>query len=185
MEAGVCVYNWGNPEKESAMSTIIFNNKTYNSLEEMPANERQAYEQMMGMFMDKNGNGIPDFLEGDLVQNVLSAHSNKMHINVNGQTYHTLEDLPPELRQSVDGAFNMLATMGLIPKTTPQAFPQTDGIPVQESQPAASKPFLASQPSSVIEEDRGTGIFSIVIIGVLLCFGLASASIAIFYFMSR
>ncbi len=50
------------------MATIIFNGKTYNSLEEMPANERQTYEQIANMLVDKNGNGIPDFLEGDLVQ---------------------------------------------------------------------------------------------------------------------
>jgi len=39
---------------------IIFNNKTYNSLEEMPANEREAYESMFKIFKDENGNGIPD-----------------------------------------------------------------------------------------------------------------------------
>ena len=45
---------------------IIFNGKTYNSLEEMPANERQAFEQMQQIFVDANGNGIPDFMEGDI-----------------------------------------------------------------------------------------------------------------------
>ena len=52
---------------------IMFNGKTYNSLEEMPANERMAYEQMQKIFVDANGNGIPDFLEGDIAKNVMTA----------------------------------------------------------------------------------------------------------------
>ena len=52
---------------------ILFNGKTYNSLEEMPAKERQAYEQIRKIFVDANGNGIPDFLEGDIVKNVITA----------------------------------------------------------------------------------------------------------------
>ena len=31
---------------------IIFNGKTYNSIDEMPVNERQAYEQMSQIFKD-------------------------------------------------------------------------------------------------------------------------------------
>lgn len=157
------------------MPTITFNGKTYNSPDEMPANERKAYEQMMGMFVDKNGNGIPDFLEGDLVQNVLSAHST--NVNVNGMTVHNLDDLPPELRQKVDGAFQMLSNMGIL---TDQ--PQTPQIS-REPQ-IASKPF-AAQPSSVMEEDHGTSIFSIIVISILVCLGLAAATIAVWVFMNR
>ena len=87
------------------MATIIFNGKSYNSLEEMPEKERKAYDQMMDIFADKNGNGIPDFMEGDMVQKVLAANSTS--INISGATYHSLDELPPELRQSVDKAFKV------------------------------------------------------------------------------
>jgi len=97
------------------MATIIFNGKSYNSLEEMPEKERLAYEQMMGIFADKNGNGIPDFMEGDLVQKVMAVNSTHVNINANGQTYQNLDDLPPELRQRVDKAFQVMTNFGIIP----------------------------------------------------------------------
>ena len=157
------------------MPTITFNGKTYNSPDEMPANERKAYDQMMGMFVDKNGNGIPDFLEGDLVQNVLSAHST--NVNVSGMTVHNLDDLSPELRQKVDGAFQMLSNMGIL--TDQSQTPQISREPQ-----IASKPF-AAQTSSAMEEDRGTSIFSIIVISILLCLGLTAATIAVWVFMNR
>lgn len=163
------------------MPVIVFNGKTYNSIEEMPANERQAFEQMSHMFVDKNGNGIPDFLEGDMVQKVLAVHSSNMHVTVNGKPYHTLEDLPPDLRQNVDQAFQMLSNMGILSNIPNVQAPQANREAVVES-----RPFIAPQSSPVIEEDQGNrSIFSLVIIGVVLCFALTSAAIAIFYFMNR
>ncbi|MFZ6026246.1 MAG: hypothetical protein ACOYYS_00905 [Chloroflexota bacterium] len=43
---------------------IDFNGKTYFSLEEMPPDVRQAYQQVTAIFSDQNQNGIPDTLEG-------------------------------------------------------------------------------------------------------------------------
>ena len=161
------------------MPTIVFNGKTYNKIEDMPANERQAFEQMSKMFVDANGNGIPDLLEGDLVKNVVTAHSTHMNINVNGKTYQSFNELPPELRQQVDGAFKMLSTMGFL-----------DGV--DESQATAPLPQEAgrSQPynppqTSAIEEESGRSTFSIVLISVVLCFAVVAATIAIFVFTNR
>ena len=42
------------------MPTIHFNGKTYNDLTEMPAIERQAYEQLMSIFKDEDQDGVPD-----------------------------------------------------------------------------------------------------------------------------
>ncbi len=161
------------------MPTITFNGKTYNSPDEMPANERKAYDQMMGMFVDKNGNGIPDFLEGDLVQNVLSAHSTK--VNVSGMTIHNLNDLSPELRQKVDGAFQMLSNMGILTET-PGMDSQT---PAVSREPQFKSTPIAPQNSPVMEEDRGSNTFSIIIVSILLCFGLTAATIAVFFFLNR
>lgn len=158
------------------MQTIIFNGKTYKNIEDMPANERQAFEQMTKMFVDANGNGIPDFLEGDVVKNVVSAHSAQTNINVNGQTYHSFNELPPELRQQVDGAFQMLSNIGVL-NGTPEA-------PSQDVK-ARSKMSTESQTSSVIEEDRGNSVFTMVLGGIVLCFAIAVLTIAGLYFMSR
>jgi len=159
--------------------TIIFNGKTYNNVNEMPANERQAFEQMSHMFVDANGNGIPDFLEGDMVQNVLAAHSTKTNVSVDGKTYHTLEDLPPELRQSVDSAFQMLSTMGIL-KDMPEAQkPSFSREPQFESKPFEPK------GSAVIQEEGGRNTFTLVLGGIVLCFAIVVVTFGILYLMNR
>ncbi|HNM35677.1 MAG TPA: hypothetical protein PKI33_01380 [Anaerolineales bacterium] len=162
------------------MPTINFNGKTYNNIEEMPANERQAFEKLSSLLVDANGNGIPDLLEGDMVQNVMAVHATKTSINVNGQTYHSLEDLPPDLRQSVDGAFQFLSKMGIANTTSDIQTPAMR----QEAQPK-SKPFLAQESPSAIEEESGRSTFSIVLISIVLCFAVVAATIAIFVFINR
>lgn len=162
------------------MPTIVFNGKTYDSIEDMPAYERLAYEQVSQILVDKDGNGIPDLLEGDLVQNVLAARSTGMQVNVNGKVYHTLEDLPPDLRQSVDGAFRMLSKMGMLANP-----PAMEDPPSNRPQQVESRPFLSTQASSVIEEDKGSGVFFYAIVSVVLCFAIAVATFAIVYFMNR
>ncbi|GAB4498121.1 MAG: hypothetical protein OHK003_09110 [Anaerolineales bacterium] len=161
------------------MPAIIFNGKTYNSIEDMPANERQAFEQMSHMFVDANGNGIPDLLEGDMVQNVLAAHSTKTQISADGETYHTLEDLPPELRQSVDSAFQMLSNMGIL-----KNMPETSSEPFSRKPQFESKPF-EPQGSTVIQEESGRSTFTIVLGGIVLCFAIAVITFGAFYFMNR
>jgi hypothetical protein len=161
------------------MPTIIFNGKTYNDINDMPANERRAFEQMSHMFMDKNGNGIPDFLEGDMVQNVLAAHAAKTNVSVDGKIYHSLEDLPPELRQSVDGAFQMLSDMGIL-----QGMPVAKTLSASREPQFESKPFMP-QGSPVIEEERGTNTFTLILGGIVLCSTLAAIATAVFYLVGR
>ncbi len=85
------------------MATIIFNGQVYNSLEEMPAEARQAYEQAMSILADRNQNGVPDILEGVLplgsgpVQ-IVSANKFIVH----GQTYTSPDEMPPEARQAYE-----------------------------------------------------------------------------------
>lgn len=157
------------------MAQIHFNGKTYNDIAEMPATERQAYEQMMDMFMDKNGNGIPDFLEGDMVKNVMSVYSSQM--DVNGKAYNSLDDLPPELRASVDSAFKMLANMGILPGMPAQSQVQNQF----ENPPEAltSKPFISREYNPVIQEDKGPSIATwlFVGIGLILCLGIAAVAV--------
>ena len=164
------------------MSTIIFNGKTYNSIEDMPAGERQAFEQMSQLFVDKNGNGIPDFLEGDVAMNVMTASSGSYVIN--GQTYSNVDEMPEEMRNKVKSAFDMMTKMGLVSKSTFTQMTSLTGN-VKQDQAPASKPFLASQPSSAIEEDNGKSTFLWVLGGIVLCFALVTAAIAVFYFMGR
>jgi hypothetical protein len=45
-------------------SKITFNGQTFNTLDEMPADVRRIYDSIMAA-VDKNGDGIPDSLQGD------------------------------------------------------------------------------------------------------------------------
>lgn len=157
------------------MSNIIFNGKSYNSIDEMPATERMAYEQMMNIFVDKNGNGIPDFMEGDVVQNVMSAYSQK--VDFNGNTVHSLDDLPPEVRQSVNTAFQVMTNLGLIPGV-PAEF-QNQNQPVSREPMATSKPFVSREYNPTIQEEKSNTSSIIVLISLvlLLCIGAAAALI--------
>lgn len=157
------------------MTAINFNGNTYNSLDEMPANERMAYEQMMQIFVDKNGNGIPDFLEGDMVQNVLKAHST--NISVGGNTVHSLNDLTPEARESVENAFKMLSQLGILPKDVPSSS-YTQSAPAISREPTmTSKPFVSREYNPTIQEEKSNLPLILVLLsaGVLLCLGVVTA----------
>lgn len=162
------------------MPAITFNGKTYGNVNEMPETERMAFEEMTRMFADENGNGIPDLLEGDMVKKVLAVHASNMNVSVNGQTYHSLEELPPDLRQSVDNAFMMLSNMGLTQKS-----PAPQNPPAGRPPRAKPTPIVSPQTSSAIEEDKGSSVFTFAIIGVVLCFALAVVAFAALYFMGR
>jgi hypothetical protein len=157
------------------MAAIIFNGKPYNSIEEMPANERQAYAQMMQIFEDKDGNGIPDFLEGDMMQKLISANSTK--VVVSGGDVHNLDELSPELRQKVETAFQMMTKFGLIP-----------GVPSELQTPLAgrepvmqSRPFVSREYSPVIQEEGGSNFLPWVSAGGVLLLCLLAAAIGVFY----
>jgi hypothetical protein len=85
---------------------IQFNGKDYASIEEMPADERRRYEQVMQMarplLPDADQNGVPDVLE---VGNHLGVRATvHTKIVVNDRTYTSPEELPPDLRQKYDEA---------------------------------------------------------------------------------
>ena len=162
------------------MATIIFNGKSYNSLEEMAPNEKQAYEQMMEIFVDANGNGVPDFLEGDIVQNVLRQYTTR--VNVEGTTVHGLDELPPELQDSAQIAFKKLSELGILPGEMPIRN-QTQNPQVGQKPIIQSRPFVSREFQPAIEEEKGSSALPWILAGAVLLFCLALAAFAVFYFM--
>ncbi len=161
------------------MATISFNGKTYNSLEEMPADQRAAYEQVMAFMKDENNNGIPDLFEGDVIQKMLGLANTR--VVVNGQEVQTLDSLPPEARAKFEKAMTKLSQLGVLPQgaqgfpsQTPfQSAPQiTSREPIFQQSPA----FTQSSPP-VISEDTGPRtaiIIGAAILAVLLLCALAA-----------
>ena len=173
------------------MSILSFNGKTYNSLEEMPADQRAAYEQVMAFMKDENNNGIPDMFEGDAIQKMIKMSANT-RVMVNGQEVLGLDALQPEVREKFDRAMQTLERLGILPAGMPGMM----GAPLQtQSRPtpqiASTEPTFARSPSviqsppSVISEDTGSGTRTllIVVLGVfVLC---ALVAVAGLLFLSR
>jgi len=86
---------------------IIFNGKTYNSVEEMPAQERQAYEAIMGAFADKDRDRLPDILEGGSVTTSI-VQLGSVPVFYQGRQYQNLDELPPEARARYEEAMRQL-----------------------------------------------------------------------------
>jgi hypothetical protein len=86
---------------------IIFNGQTYNSVDDMPPDARQAYDQAMGMLADKNKDAVPDAFGGAATPGVPRIKFSTK-FTVNGQPIAGIEDLPPETRQAIEQAMNML-----------------------------------------------------------------------------
>ena len=78
---------------------ITFNGKTYERLEDMPPEIRQAYESVMQVLADQNQNGVPDLFEGTLGKQTNLARSTILY---EGQAYERIDQLPPEAREKYE-----------------------------------------------------------------------------------
>jgi len=176
------------------MTTISFNGKTYNSLEEIPADQRAAYEQVMSFMKDENNNGIPDMFEGDAIQKMMGMASTQ--VIVNGQEMKSFESLSPEARAKFDKAMVKLNQLGILPQGT-QGMQGMQGLPSQvpaqsTSQIAPSEPAFTQSPSftqsspSAISEDTTprTGIIIAAIVALLLC-TFTIAAVFLFLYVNR
>jgi hypothetical protein len=161
------------------MEIISFNGKTYNSLEEMPADQRAAYEQVMSFMKDENNNGIPDLFEGDVIQKMIGLASTR--VIVNGQEMQNIESMPPEARAKFDKAMQKLNQLGILPsgaQALPSQSPTQSAPQITPGEPSfmPSPSFMQSAPSA-ISEDSGprTGlIIGIAVLAVLVVCALAA-----------
>jgi hypothetical protein len=176
------------------MNIISFNGKSYNSLEEMPADQRAAYEQVMSFMKDENHNGVPDLFEGDAIQKMIKMSANTSVV-VNGQEVQSLESLPPEARAKFEKAMLKLSQLGLLPQEA-SGTPMAQGLSSQSSAPqlAPSEPAFAQSPSfmqssasspSAISEDKSPRTGFIIAIAVLAVLLVCAVSIVGFLLINR
>lgn len=159
------------------MAIVSFNGKTYNSMEEMPADQRAAYEQVMAFMKDENNNGIPDMFEGDVIQKMIGM-ATSTRIMVNGQQVQGLESMSPEARVKFDNAMEKLGQLGILPSgmqgTSFQSMPQ---IPTSEPVFARSPSIIQSAPSTITEDTGSrTGVILLAILGIVVLCALAAAA---------
>jgi hypothetical protein len=162
---------------------ISFNGKAYDSLEEMPADQRAAYEQVMSFMKDENNNGIPDMFEGDVIQKMMGMASTR--IIVNGQEMQGVESLPPEARAKFDKAMQKLSQLGILPSGTASQPPMQSAPQIAPGEPAFTRsPSIVQSSPSAISEDTGPR-FSMIIIVILAVFLLCALAAVGFLLFNR
>jgi hypothetical protein len=156
---------------------ITFNGRTYDSLEQMPPDIRQAYESVMQVLADKNQNGVPDLFEG-----AVNAQATRARIVFNGQVYEHIDQLPPEAREKYDKVMSQLdKDHNGIPDFAEKLM--TLGLPSAPASTSSQPPFetIAPTPTAIPVslsapnlEPEQTGLrFGVltVILLALLCLG--------------
>lgn len=102
------------PVSQTSQTRITINGKTYGSIEEMPADVRRKYAEAMSVLADRDGNGVPDAIEGDSPDpNVISHVTTSERIFVNGREYGSWDEVPPELRGLMSNGLRLGASRGL------------------------------------------------------------------------
>jgi hypothetical protein len=152
------------------MSQIHFNGKTYNDLAEMPATEREMYEQLMSVMRDEDGNGVPDILEGDVVSNIIEVVK-KSGVDSGGIT--ALEQMSPEMRARISKGVAKLQEFGLL-SGMPDLSHVSQMPTWEDTEIRPSKPII--QSPSVIQEDSNPRWM--LVVAILAVVGVCVAGIA-------
>jgi hypothetical protein len=155
------------------MATIIFNGQTYTSVEAMPPEARQAYEQALALLADNDRDGIPDIIQGAMAGQA-SVMQMGTRIVVNGQAYASLDEMPPEARRAYDQVADLFdRNRDGIPDIWQDDMP--DLVPQEVVEPAdaaASRPLPRPAQPEVTEvgPDRLRGVavvVALVLLGVV------------------
>ncbi|HET6595103.1 MAG TPA: hypothetical protein VFG81_05745 [Anaerolineales bacterium] len=154
---------------------IVVDGKTYNSVEEMPADIRHKYEQAMRSLGDANQNQIPDVFESmnifadkdkdgtaDALETMMAGHhsARSMKIIVDGKEFDGLEHLPPEARAKYEEAMGKLdANRNGIPDFVEGMIQTTNQNVMSGSNPIAESARRSPPPpsSSAITPDTSNG----------------------------
>jgi hypothetical protein len=150
------------------MPSIHFNGKTYNDLAEMPATEREAYEQLMSIFKDEDQDGTPDILQGDVIGNIIEV---VRKTSGDREGISALEQMSPEMRARISKGVAKLQEFGLFsgmpdlpgewPFPPPGTMPSRDDTEIRPSKPIIQSP-------SAIQEDSGPRLGLVLAAALLL-----------------
>lgn len=85
---------------------IVIGGREYKSREELPAALREHFDRALSLLADKDGNGVPDILEGaadtpKLAPGVPPVAVYSHRIVFNGREYGSLEELPADVRRQI------------------------------------------------------------------------------------
>ena len=183
---------------------IVIDGKTYNSVNEMPADVRARYEQAMRTLKDQDGNRIPDVLEGkdllsdadrdgmpDRLENLAGAPlvTNSFKVLLDGREYNSLDNLPPEARAKYEQAMGSLdANRNGIPDFVEGMLGAQTGmdhtVDNQTNHTLHHSPRKPMPVNSVITPDTSNG-WLLALLGAALLFLCAVSAVGVWYFLIR
>jgi hypothetical protein len=165
---------------------IVFNGKAYDSADEMPPDVREAYEKIMGVFADKNQDGMPDVFEGLAgTRPNPNVQTNSTVIIYEGRQYASVDELPPEARLKYEQAMGKLdSNRNMIPDflegTSPISRMTQDSAGFAFDNPLRTPP----QPASRTIEPESTPARTVLItIGLFIVLCIFAA--LTFYFLNQ
>lgn len=180
---------------------IVIDGKTYHSVEEMPPDIRQKYEQAMQSLGDANNNQIPDVFETlnifadkdkdgipDVLENLTASHAtvNSMKIIVDGKEFDELENLPPEIRARYQKAMSKIdANQNGIPDSAEGKFNNASQHVMSVSSSAETSRRPMAQPVSPITAPDTSNGLMLVLAGLFLFLLCVLGAGAIWYFFLR
>lgn len=166
---------------------IVIDGKTYKSVDEMPEDVRREYESAMRNF-DQNQNGMPDAFEGMAsFQGATANVINTTKIIVNGQTYDSVDQLPPDIRAKYEQALGAMdANKNGIPDFVEGMMGvgnRTNNIATNfvTPSPPLSKPIPVSQ---TIEAESSNG-WMLALAGILMLGLCIVGAAGVWYFYLR
>lgn len=178
---------------------IVIDGKTYNSVDDMPEEVRRSYEEAMrgsnqrnpaqggveslaNLFADGDGDGVPDIMKQGQVINLTGG----MKFVVNGQSYDSLDALPPEARAKYEQAMGAMDRNqnGMPDFLEGRMNVSAQSAPVQPvfNPTASPRPFLPVSPTIAPDTSNGW-MLALAVVGLLfLC---AAGAAGAWYFFLR
>ena len=155
---------------------IEFNGKTYASVEEMPPEERKAYEAAMRLLAESDKKGLWELMKA--ARKAGGVHHEvtirAMKIVVNGREYTSVEEMSPEDRSLYEQAMTNLEGSAEEGQEAPAV-----GVP-SATEPGVSGPLEAAP--SVMKEEPLLGLAPIVAV-VLFLLALAVGFVLVMGFL--
>jgi hypothetical protein len=190
---------------------VVIDGKTYHSVDEMPAEIRQKYEEAMRSLGDANNNQIPDAFETinlfgdrdkngapDVLENIAAGQAavSSMKIVIDGKEFNGIENLPPEARAKYEESMGKLdANRNGIPDfvegmfgTSNQTSNNAVSVGVEEPRPsppfdiARDKPLPVNSPA--ITPDTSNGLM-LALAGLFLLMLCVAGAAGVWYFFLR
>jgi hypothetical protein len=181
---------------------LVIDGKTYHSVEEMPEDVREKYEQTIRSLDDVNNNQILDAFEtlnifadhdkdgvSDVLENLTASHTSMSSIKIviDGKEFDGLENLPPEARARYEEVMGKLDTNrngvpdvveGMI-NNSHQTAKRSVSASVNTPHQSAAVPV-----SPTITPDTSNG-WMLVLAGLLLLGLCVFSAVGVWYFFLR